>query len=84
MTYSPRALNFWVTYHAARLRVLLDDATLSQHVKQEWLDEFAEDLTDLVTETTTADDAQQAVQLAEAMHAFIFHDGPEPVDPSID
>ena len=84
MTYSPRALNFWVTYHAARLRVLLDDATLSQHVRQEWLDEFAEDLTDLVTETTTADDAQQAVQLAEAMHAFIFHDGLEPVDPSID
>ena len=71
---------FWFHYYAQRLYAVLEDPTVNDADLRHWVNEFAEDLSDLVGEHFALSDADcdQATQLAQAMQAFIFHNGSDP------
>jgi len=81
----PTILAFWIQYFADRLRAVLEDAALSASDRQQWLNEFPDDLADLAQQGSLDPvTCQHAHALAVAQQAFIFHDGPDPeTDPTL-
>ena len=76
----PRVMAYWIAYFAHRLITMLDDETISTNTLREWLGELSEDLKQLALLDGQLDEVNQdrARHLADAMQAFIFHEGPDP------
>lgn len=72
--------DFWFHYYVERLKVAVEDQAVSDLQLRRWIEEFVEDLSELVQQTFPIWDYrhEEATQLAQAMQNFIFHDGPEP------
>lgn len=75
-------LAYWTVYFADRMTIVLDDPDVHWNARREWLTECLTDLRDMAVQTGTLTPECQAhaQALAEAQHAFIFHDGPDPDD----
>ena len=71
---------FWVYFFIARLRVCAEDYSVSPVEFRRWALEALDDLADFIRQDlpVPAERQQLAEQLAEAMQAFIFHQGPDP------
>jgi hypothetical protein len=76
----PRVLAYWIAYFAHRITAVITDDTLSSRTVREWLEEITGDLHQFAVLDGQLDSSNQerARQLALAMHAFVFHDGPDP------
>ncbi|PSR27614.1 MAG: hypothetical protein C7B46_19315 [Sulfobacillus benefaciens] len=82
----PRVMAYWIAYFAHRLTTVLDDESISMNILREWLSEMSEDLKQLALLDGQLDDTNhdRARHLADAMQAFIFHEGPDPdEDPAL-
>ncbi len=78
----PQVLAYWIQYFAQRITTMVQDSEISNDTLRNWLNEIVSDLESLAEVDGGLDAAKKAhaQRFAEAMQAFIFHQGPDPED----
>lgn len=68
----------WISYYTKRIVACLNDPDVSDAEFRQWMGATIGDLEDVLDHNFSIQTKEEVDSLAQALHQFIFHNGPEP------